>query len=466
MATIEPASFRDPCGFIYRNPGGPLLRQINPEYAEDYSRLIESGLYADLVKMDLLVSHETAPLSDRATERAWRVIRPREIPFISYPYEWSFSQLKAAALLTLEIQQRALRFGMSLRDASAFNVQFEGEHAVFIDTLSFERYHPGTAWVAYGQFCRHFLAPLALMSRIDVRLNRLLRLFIDGIPLDLAVRMLPWRARLRFGLLAHLYLHAWSVRRHESTSRVVQPLSTVKKGHVSETGLQALLENLKATVSRVYWQPSATEWRDYYADNSYTNESLELKKQFVAQCVDRLHPQRVWDLGANTGVFSRIAADRGAYTVAFDIDSACVEMHFLECQKLRIRNVLPLCLDLTNPSPGIGWAHTERRSHIGRGPVDLAMALALIHHLRISNNVPLTNIAEYFHRICRHLLVEFVPKNDPQVQRLLRSREDIFCDYTQEGFEHSFQNHFGVLESLPLEKDGRILYLMEARTAI
>ena len=458
----DSASFRDPSGFVYRGADGTLLRQVNPCHQQHFCTLMESGLYESLTTSALLVEHKDVPISQRMTETAWRVIQPREVSFISYPYEWSFSQLKEAALLTLEIQRRALRFGMSLKDASAYNIQYEGGHPVFIDTLSFEQYHPGEPWVAYGQFCRHFLAPLALMAKADVQLNRLCSLYIDGIPLDLAAKILPPLARFNLGLLMHIFMHARSVKRHAATRALSSPQVT-QRVRVSQLGLNALIDNLARTVRKLDWRPSATAWRDYYADNAYTDVALERKKQIVSEYLDHVEASTVWDLGANTGVFSRIATDKGADVVAFDIDPACVEINFLECRKRGDRRLLALYLDLTNPSPGVGWANSERRSHAERGPVDTIMALALIHHLRISNNVPLANIANYLHLLCRFLIIEFVPKQDPQVQRLLRSRADIFSDYHQDAFEAAFTNCFTMIDSKSVGNEGRKLYLMAAK---
>ncbi len=191
------ASFRDPSGFLFSR-NGALYRQINRVYADDYDHLISSGLYDQLVKSGLLIPHREVSEKPVYPELAVKVIQPELVPFISYPYEWSFSQLKDAALATLAIQKRSIKAGMSLKDASAYNIQFINGKPTLIDTLSFEIYKEGKPWDAYRQFCQHFLAPLALMARVDVRLGQLLRVFIDGIPLDLASRLLPASTRAKF----------------------------------------------------------------------------------------------------------------------------------------------------------------------------------------------------------------------------------------------------------------------------
>jgi ribosomal protein L11 methylase PrmA len=447
------SSFRDPSGFVF-SADGTIYRQVNEAYRAEYDRLRESGLYDALARDRLLVEHEEVSADLRVTDAAYKVIRPTRVPFVSYPYEWSFGQLKAAALVTLRVQRAALDRGMSLKDASAYNVQFFGCRPVFVDTLSFETYAEGRPWVAYRQFCQHFLAPLALMSRVDVRLGRLLSSYLDGIPLDLASGLLPRRTRLSVGLLTHVHLHASSQARYAD-----RPVAT-RAMKVSRLSLVGLLESLRKTVESLSWEPEGTTWAEYYDNTNYGEEAQRAKRDLVAAYLERAAPATVWDLGANTGAYSRIASERGASTVAFDFDPAAVERNFREGAKAGEENLLPLVLDATNPSPAVGWANAERASLAERGPADAVLALALVHHLAIGNNVPLARVASYFATLGRSLVVEFVPKDDSQVRRLLASREDIFGDYTQEGFEAAFAREFEVVDSAPIEGSVRRLYLM------
>ena len=446
-------SFRDPAGFVYRRDG-VLYRQVEPAGAADYDRLVASGLYDRLVAERLLVPHEEVGDEHAASPGAHRVLRPREVPFVSHPYEWSFGQLKDAALLTLEVQRLALLHGMSLKDASAYNVQFDGGRPILIDTLSFERLEEGAPWVAYRQFCQHFLAPLALMAHRDVRLGQLARVHLDGVPLDLAARLLPLRARLRPSLLLHLVLHARSQKAAEGRAAPV-------RGRLSRLALEGLVDDLQGAVRALRWAPEGTAWGDYYGATNYSDAAFDAKKAAVRDLVALVAPSRVFDLGANTGVFSRLAAEAGADVVAFDIDPAAVEKAWLAAAEAP--RVLPLLLDLANPSPALGWAGEERASLEQRGPADLVLALALVHHLAIGNNVPLPRVAAWLARLGHHLVVEFVPKEDSQVRRMLATRKDVFADYTQDGFEAAFAEHFDVVRTLPLEGTARVLYLMEAR---
>jgi ribosomal protein L11 methylase PrmA len=442
---------------------GVLYRRVEERYRKDYELLTGSGLHDELVDEGLLVAcEEVPPASLPGHESAFRILRPEPIPFVSYPYEWSFSQLKDAALLTLDIQLRALERGMWLKDASAYNVQFVGARPVFIDTLSFEAWPEGAPWVAYQQFCRHFLAPLALMAHVHVGLRELLRVHIDGIPLDLASRLLPARSRLRFSLLTHIHMHAASLRRHQQTDPDAKSGSKLsggaERGGVGKTALLGLIDNLRSAISRLEWRPKGTEWGDYYEATNYSGEAERHKGEIVGRMIETVAPASVWDLGANTGVFSRLASGRGIPTVAFDIDPAAVEKNYRAAREAGETKLLPLLMDLTNPSGDLGWDFRERDSLLARGPADLALALALIHHLAISNNVPLPLLAASLRQLCRSLVIEFVPKSDSQVQRLLASREDVFPGYTQEGFEAAFAEHFELVECHAVEDSERTLY--------
>jgi hypothetical protein len=347
---------------------------------------------------------------------------------------------------------------MTLKDASAFNVQFLRGRPVLIDTLSFETYRAGQVWVPYRQFCQHFLATLALAAYRDPRLVQLVRVHLDGIPLDLASALLPRRSALAPGLFMHLHLHARAQKRWGGAAR--KPA-----GSMGKAAFQGIVDSLEGAVRRLRWRPAGTEWAEYYDSTNYGGEAFEEKKAVVGEFLGRARPATVWDLGANTGLFSRIAAAGGAAVVSFDVDPACVERNYLECRKSGETRLLPLLLDLTNPSPALGWAESERESWSERGPVDLVMALALVHHLAISNNVPLDEVARTFAGVGRHLVVEFADKSDSQVQRLLSSREDVFPGYTRDGFEAEFSRFFEIVASRRLERTARTVYLMRRRHA-
>jgi hypothetical protein len=417
---------------------------------------MSSGLYDALTERALLLYHQEQDLSDAPSPQAYKIIKPERIEFLSYPYEWCFSQYKEAALATLEIQKASVERGMTLKDASAYNIQFHNGRPILIDTLSFEVYSEGQIWRAYRQFCQHFLAPLALMAYSDIRLSRLMRIYIDGIPLDLTSSLLPHRTGLRPSILTHIHLHSRSRLRQSD-----KPVAA-RRG-MSGRAFLGLVESLESAINSLAYRPANSEWSDYYDDNNYTDESFGRKEAAVVDFLETIKPASVWDLGSNTGHFSRLASSKGILTISMDGDPAAVERNYIECKRGSDTACLPLWIDLANPSPGIGWRNEERVSLLERGTPDCVMALALIHHLAISNNVPLRMLAEYFASMCRHLIVEFVPKNDSQVIRLLRTREDIFDDYTEQGFEDAFARFFSTVKKVPLSNSKRTVYLMAAK---
>lgn len=452
-------SFRDPSGFLYWKDGH-LFRNVSISFREDYERCRDSSFYARAMDGGLLVPHEEVRRENGGTDDGvFAVLRPEVVPFVSYPYEWSFSQLRDAALLTIDLQLLALEHDLSLKDASAFNVQFHRGRPIFIDTLSFERYPANRPWVAYQQFCRHFLAPLALIAVRGPEFGRYSRVHLDGLPLDFASSMLPARTWFAPRILSHIHLHARSQRTHQGRRDSAEQ---ARESTLSRVGLQGLVESLRATVRRLNWEPSGTEWGDYYDDTNYSERAEQHKHQIVAECLEELRPRNVWDLGANTGRFSRLAAQRGIHTVAFDVDPAAVEKNYREMRRREEEDLLPLVLDLTNPSPSIGWNLEERMSLADRGPADLIMALALVHHLALSNNVPLDLIARNLRRLGRFAIVEFVPKSDTQAQRLLLSRKDIFPDYDEEGFETALRGSFEIRRRIPIADSQRTLYVLQS----
>jgi len=447
----EPSSFRDPSGHIFTE-NQTLYRQINQSFKDNYRLLRDSGLFDYLVDKNFLLPHQETKI--KPPKDAFLIIQPQKIPFISYPYEWCFSQLQAAALLTLDIQLIALKFGLSLKDASAYNIQFLGTSPIFIDTLSFEKYPDNEPWVAYRQYCQHFLAPLVLMAYTDLHLNLNLRLHIDGLSLGLTTKLLPLKARLNPGLFAHLYLHARS--QHHFSDK-----APGTNRHLAKKHLINLIQSLRNTTAALKLPQSQTEWADYYDHTNYSKRSFSYKKKLVSNFLAKTKSTTVLDLGANTGVFSQLAADQGAHTISVDIDPLAVEKNF---GNFHSPLILPIVQDITNPSPAIGWRNQERQSFLYRLKThQTTLALALIHHLAISNNLPLPEIAKFFSSFSTFLIIEFIPKEDSQVQRLLSTRVDIFPDYRQPAFEKTFARYFQLLLREPITGSHRILYLMKRK---
>lgn len=433
------ASFRDPSGFVFLD-GGVYKRAVTPAGIPDYRQFIASGLYQELSEASLIVRHREEWAGSLLT------LVPEQIPYISYPYEWSFSQHKDAALLTLEIQRRALARGMTLKDASAFNVQFRGARPVFIDTLSFES-NDGGPWEAYRQFCGHFLAPLLLMAHVSPDFNQYLAAAPDGFPLETASRLLPARTWLRAGALMHIHLHARAKAVAGETSIAPQ------RGYKAE-----LAESLRRAVDGIKQPVRRSGWNAYYEERThYTAEAEAFRRNFVAGVIRDLRPDLVLDLGANRGEYSRLAAGLGARCVSLECDAACAESAYLAARQTAPDRVLPLRMDLRFPSPALGFAGQERMALTDRPRAGLILALAFIHHLRISGQVPLSRIAGFFASLGDHLLLEFVPKEDPMVTSMLSHRRDGFLDYTMPGLLDAFLPFWRLEEACPVPASARTL---------
>jgi hypothetical protein len=348
---------------------------------------------------------------------------------------------------------------MSLRDASAYNIQFKGCTPVLIDTLSFEPYIKGTPWIAYRQFCQHFLAPLALMSYTDLRLNQLLKSYIDGVPLDLAAKLLPFKACFKLSIFLHLIMHARSQSHYAKTNLKEKE----SQAQMSFNSLMGLIDSLESGIKSLNSAVQSSEWHGYYSFTNYSDKASETKIAIIKEFIETIKPANLWDLGANNGFYSRLASKSQIPVVSFDIDENAIENNYLLSKKENDHFILPLLLDLTNPAPAIGWRNNERQSFIQRGPADTVMALALIHHLAISNNVPVQELANFFKDICKNLIIEFIPKTDSQVQVLLQSREDIFGNYNIENFESAFSTYFEIVSKKKVSDSERTLYLMKKR---
>jgi hypothetical protein len=452
----EVSSFRDPAGFLYWLDGS-IYRYVAPSYARQFEQARSSGLYAEAIAAGQLLPFELVETNTPETAQAVAVLKPQQLPLITYPYEWSFGQLKDAAILTLELQLAALKHDMLLKDASAYNVQFADGRPCFIDHLSFDLVSEHGLWPAYGQFCRHCLAPLALMAETDLGLGKLSQLYIDGIPLEIASKLLPRRTWFRPGLALHLHLHARMIHKHASRRVSVQKLPPAR--------LAALADSLLALVRRLAPKQQATEWGAYYSDTNYSDDALEAKKQLVQEMVQRVSPNTVWDVGGNNGFFSHAIRDLAGQIVCMDLDYVAVDQNYARCRAERVKNVLPLVADLSNPSPGIGFGNRERLTFEERSKPDLILALALVHHLAIARNIPFARLAPYFADRGEYLILEFVPKTDSQVERLLLNRKDVFEDYSEESFRAAFAAYFDALDERPIPSSQRRLFLMRRKSS-
>jgi hypothetical protein len=456
----EHASFRDNAGFVFYCDG-IAYRRINIAYRETWEQLMNSGLYERLIAEGLLIPHEIVDVKEYWDESAFLTIKPRQIPFIVYPFEWSFSQLKDAALATLKILERAFEYEMTLRDASAYNIQFIDGKPLLIDTLSLGIYREGEPWGAYGQFCRHFLGPLSLTVFCGSDLTRSLQKHaLDGIDLALVSRLLPLKTRFFFGLGMHIHLHSKKIKDSAITKAI-----TIKRNTVfSEAAFQGLFSNLTSCIKKLRSNGHASEWSEYYDEFSYSLEAFTAKKNKVSEFLiaSRQASTMVFDIGANNGEFSRIAAEIGYLVISADSDGKAIEQNYQITKSCGEKLIIPCIADIVNPSPALGWENQERTSFIERvrNKNPIVLALAIIHHMVIGNNISINQAARFFSSLGPVLIIEYISKQDQQTQRLLVVREDIFTDYNQMEFEKTFSLYFLIKTIFPIPGTERVLYLM------
>jgi ribosomal protein L11 methylase PrmA len=446
-------SFRDPSGQVFQE-GGRIVRTINECYSEHWSYLLDSGLLNEMLQQRLLPSFSECT----ARNGAWKCLEVQFIPFISYPYEWCFSQLKDAALLTLKLQLAALEKGVTLKDASAYNVQFVGSRPIFIDLLSFEIWREGTPWQAYRQFCMHFLAPLVLCNRFGHWPLTLSRLWIDGIPLSHACSMLPWYSCLRSSVALHIFAHAQMEKRHADARKSA---AIARKVSLSQKTMSNLALSLQSATEAQTLPILSTQWGDYYDDTNYSSAAAASKLKTVKSVAEEHKGGRLAvDIGANTGRYSLAMAPLFEQVLAIDVDPLAVERHYLQLKKEGPGNILPLVIDLSNLSPSLGWACSERDSFISRCRADFITALAVIHHLVIASGIPFQHVSDFLASLLvadGSLLIEFVPKEDSQVQRMLAARDDIFEEYSLEGLLKVFSQQFAQHALYQLPDSQRVL---------
>jgi hypothetical protein len=451
--TIHPASYRDPSGFVFKW-NGSVYRQVNKSYADEYELFKSSGLYDSLTNPGFLIGHKEVEDIKAEPEKWYKTLLPEQIQFISYPYEWCFLQLKEAALLTLKILKLGIAHGMVLKDATPYNIQFIDGNPVFIDTLSFEKYDAGKPWVAYRQFCNMFLFPLYLEHYLNADIQKTLLVYPDGIPLDMTSRLLPFKSRARLGVWLHVYLQH-TVSRNASALKDNEPFSRKK--------LLNLVDHLEHTIINLKKRETTFGWNNYYTESILSNEYLAEKENIFISLLQRVQPRAILDIGANDGHFSKIAAKNKSFVIAVDDHAASINKLYSEIRDKKLSNILPLVIDVMNPSPAAGFAAAERASFTDRMNTDLVAALAIIHHLVIGRNMSLAMLASWLCNITHYLIIEFVPREDEKIKQMLATRKDVFDGYTQQNFEQAFDNKFSIKHSVPVPGTMRTIYLMEKR---
>lgn len=469
--SVEPGSFRDRTSRVFYQ-AGTVFRALSAPALANWQQLVSKAFFQQLQKAGKVVQTqqvETIPLQAAVsgtsfpTDGPWvATLQHQTIPVISYPYEWSFGMLKDAALLHLELLQAALAEGMILKDASSFNIQWTGSSPIFIDIPSFIPLLPGEPWVGYRQFCQLFLFPLLLQAYKDVPFQPWLRGHIDGIePWDCA-QLMSTRDLLRPGVFSHVYLQAKAQSRYAQAPQNIQ--QDLRSAGFHTQLIQANVSRLTRLIQKLRWKRSQSTWSDYANNTPYTDAEQAQKADFVRRVAQSQEGSVVWDLGCNTGTFSRIAAESASTVVAMDVDALVIERLYQALKAEHNSTILPLVNNLADSSPNLGWRGTERRALTERAKPDLILCLALIHHMVISANVPLKEFVAWLAERRAALVIEFITRDDPMVQTLLRHKAEHYPDYDVGYFEQCLAALFDIVERQPLAAGTRILYYGQPKT--
>jgi hypothetical protein len=452
---FEPGSFRDPESRIFY-AGGDVYRALSADGLSDFEAVQASGLLDDGRVVSTERVEDVSALKDLLVHEPAAVLRHERIPFVSYPYEWTFSMLKDAALLQLDLLLEALDHDLVLKDSTPYNVQFKGARPVFVDVGSFERLREGEPWVGYRQFCMLYLYPLLLQSAKGVPFRPWLRGAIDGITPPQMRDLMSFRDRFRRGVFTNVFLHARLEARYaDRPDQVKQEVKRVFKKEL----FVANVRKMRKLVERLGWDPPQGVWTAYGERNTYTDDDARRKDDFVREVAGSRDWGLVWDIGANNGRYSRIAAEGARTVLAVDADEGPVELLYRDLRAEGDEQILTLTMNLADPSPGLGWRGLERRALAERGNPDLVLALALIHHVAISANVPVREFIDWLASLGSALVIEFPTREDPMVKKLLApKREGLHPDYELSFFERCLAEAFEVERSERLESGTCVLY--------
>ena len=458
MTSPDPGSFRDPLSRVYVSDG-EVLRGLSPVGLREFEQVEGAPFFEALIADGSVVGTEKLPAGSHRLHDSWAgVLRHEPVPVVSYPYEWTFEMLRDAALLQIDVARRALEAGFATKDATSYNVVFQGSRPRFIDVGSFEKARAGEPWPGYRQFCELFLNPLVIQAATGVHFHPWLRGTLDGISASDVAAVVPLRKRLRRGLAVHVTLHARAERRYAEADGDVG--DEMRQAGFGPKIVLAQLANLEKSVRRLRWKAQRSEWSDYSDRAHYVGDDLPGKDAFVAAAVEGLSPHLVVDLGANDGRFSKLALAHGArYVVAPDVDHLVVDKLYRHLRETGEDRILPLVLDLANPSTGLGWRGRERRAFTDRVRPDLVLCLAVVHHLALTNTVPFEEIVALLADFDAPLVVEFPHHDDPMVKRLLsRKRKGLFDHYTLNNWEQALTTRFTIDQKILLPSGTRTLY--------
>jgi len=460
------SSFRDPAGFVYTD-GKRIFRVILKNAQEEWQKFIESKLFFLLQEKRYLQSTKLIPLGDYpfwlsfSSEEAVALVEHDEkIPFISYPYEWSFKMLRDAALFHLDFLKECLGEGFTTKDGTPYNIQFVGKKPIFLDTSSVVSYQKGNPWLGLNQFFQLFLYPLFLMSYKGVPFQPWLRSELEGIDVFTAQKFFSFWDIFRPGIFFNVFVSAKFQKLFSAQKESIKDKISFS-GAITEGTICSHILRLRKIIEALPAPRLFSLWGKYENDNTYNVKDREVKRNFILESVRAVRPSLLVDLGANTGEYSILSAPYAKYIVAIDNDYQAIDTFYNFLKESSIENILTLVGSIVNPSPGLGWRLSERPSFFQRLKPDMVFCLALLHHIRISNNIPLQDFLDWLIGLAPNVLIEFVKKEDPMVKMLLKEKIDTYFDYTEEALENYLKKHGKIVRKQKLSSGHRILYFFE-----
>ncbi len=464
-------SFRDPVNRVYElesKSSKRILRGLSQDALGVYKSLADEKFFQKFISAGKIVGTSLLPSKDKDAKSimadGWAgVLEHETVPFVSYPYEWTFSMLKDAALLQLELIEVGLENGWTLKDATPYNIQFIGSRPTFIDTPSFEPWVKGEQWVGYRQFCSMFLTPLLLKTHLGIDYLPLMRSYLDGIPPTEAAKFFQGMKRFKKGVMSHIIFPAKVENAIANRERDDAPAQERKARPQSDAMVIGLVQSLRRLVKSLSIEIDHTDWSQYDKTHSYQEADFQAKKDFVLKQASLSKRDQVWDIGCNTGTFSRISAEFANQVISIDGDHNAVEQLYIHQRKDADSNILPLVMNLGNISPGQGWAGTERQGLDQRKKPDLVLCLALIHHVRMSANIPNRLFLKWLRSLDAEIVLEFVNRNDEMVIKLLTNKKEQYEDYNIDQFVKETKEFFTIKDREPLKGGKREIFFLKPR---
>lgn len=462
-------SFRDPSGFVWPEDDR-ILRAVNSLGFATLEAFLETRLAREAMDAGQLVRSVRVAKSEIPNlHRDIQCVYEHErIAFPSYPHEWPAEMLHAAGQLTIDLATRALKEGFGLKDATPGNVLFRGSSPVFVDVLSFERRGDlDSFWMPYAQFVRTFILPLLANREFGIPAHQFLAAHRDGLEPDTIYRWAGPLQRIRSPFLGLVSMPKWLASKAASDAGIYHPKPAASQEQARFI-LAGLLNSCRNYLKKFAPRPADSVWTNYLDGKSlYNSEQLAQKDAFVSEALAIARPRNTLDVGANEGHFSFMAATAGSSVVAIDSDPAVVGKIWREASRQNL-DVLPLVVDLTRPTPAVGWRNGENSSFLdrARGRFDLILMLAVIHHILVTERIPLEDLLDLTAELTGdYVLIEFVAPEDPMFQRIVRGRESLYTHLTKAHFEAAALARFDLIRSAQMDGLHRWLYLFRRRRA-